>query len=154
MRSILLSRVDRRKKNLLKNYFMRGFAPADEVLLFRQKDPKPFPPVRGPAGSSASAPNKMARELAPLKQPSPRSRFGAAAPPRTKARRHPRNKPNFLTEDGESQPYKNSILMPDPNSDPNSKHTWCLRGRVIFPLALSNNRQCLKDFPVQIAVPI
>jgi len=35
---------------------MQGFAPADEVpstdsgqaLLFRQKDPKPFPPVRSP----------------------------------------------------------------------------------------------------------
>jgi len=62
---------------------MQGFAPANEVLLFRQKDPKPFPPVRGPAGSSASTPNKMARELAPLKQPSPKSRFrgyGSAAP--------------------------------------------------------------------------
>jgi len=41
---------------------MQGFAPADEVLLFRQKDPKPFPPVRGPMGPSASAPNKMARD--------------------------------------------------------------------------------------------
>ncbi len=50
MRSILLSRVDRREKDLLKNYFMQGFAPADEVLLFRQKDPKPFPPVRVPGG--------------------------------------------------------------------------------------------------------
>ena len=29
----------------------RGFAPANEILLFRQKDPKPFPPVPGPAGS-------------------------------------------------------------------------------------------------------
>ena len=29
---------------------------------------------------------KMARELAPLKQPSPKSRFGAPAPPRSKAR--------------------------------------------------------------------
>ena len=43
-------------------------------------------------GASASVPNKMAQELAarckatsPLKQPSPRSRFGAAAQPRTKA---------------------------------------------------------------------
>ena len=69
-----------------------GFRPpADESLLFRQKEPKPFPPVRGPSdsaqkqvlrGPSASAPNKMARELAPLKQLSPKSRFGAPAPPR------------------------------------------------------------------------
>jgi len=29
---------------------MRGFAPADESLLFRQKEPKPFSPVRVPAG--------------------------------------------------------------------------------------------------------
>ncbi len=73
---------------------MRGFAPRDESLLFRQKEPKPFPPVRGPSelaqkqalqGASAFAPNKMARELAPLKQPSPRGRFGAPAPPRPKA---------------------------------------------------------------------
>ena len=48
----------------------------DEVLLFRQKDPKPFLPVRGPPengekayhslpGSSAFVPNRMAQELAP-----------------------------------------------------------------------------------------
>ncbi len=37
---------------------MQGFAPADEVLLFRQKDPKPFSPVRGPLGPSASVPNQ------------------------------------------------------------------------------------------------
>ncbi len=78
---------------LLENYFIQGFAPADEVLLFRQKDPKPFPPVHGPPGPSASAPNKMAQELAPLKQPSPRSRFGAAAPPHTKAGKHSAFKP-------------------------------------------------------------
>jgi len=29
---------------------MRGFVPADEALLFRQKCPKPYPPVRVPAG--------------------------------------------------------------------------------------------------------
>ncbi len=61
---------------------MQGFALADEVLLFRQKDPKPLSPVRGPPGASASVPNKMARELAALKQPSPRGRFGTEAPPR------------------------------------------------------------------------
>ena len=37
---------------------MQGFAPADEALLFRQKCPKPFPPVRGPLGPSASVPNQ------------------------------------------------------------------------------------------------
>ena len=37
---------------------MQGFAPADEVLLFRQKCPKPCSPVRGPLGSSASVPNQ------------------------------------------------------------------------------------------------
>ncbi len=34
----------------LGNYFMQGFAPADEALLFRQKDPKPFLPRRVPPG--------------------------------------------------------------------------------------------------------
>jgi len=43
---------------LLPNYFMQGFAPADEILLFRQKDPKPFPPVRSPLGPSATVPNQ------------------------------------------------------------------------------------------------
>ena len=42
----------------LRNYFIQGFAPADEVLVFRQKDPKPFPPVRGPSGPSATLPNQ------------------------------------------------------------------------------------------------
>ncbi len=37
---------------------MQGFAPADEALVFRQKCPKPFPPVRGPPGASASVPNQ------------------------------------------------------------------------------------------------
>ena len=48
------------------NFIMQGFDPANEVpltdsgqaLLFRQKDPKPFSPVRGPMGSSASVPNQ------------------------------------------------------------------------------------------------
>jgi len=63
----------------VKNYYMQGFAPADESLLFRQKEPKPFSPVRG----GASVPNKMARELALLKQPSPERPIrdrGSAAP--------------------------------------------------------------------------
>ena len=47
-------------------YFMRGFVLArrgsfgvgsGQALLFRQKDPKPCSPVRGPSGASASAPN-------------------------------------------------------------------------------------------------
>jgi len=50
--------------------------------------------VRGPSDpaqkrvlrdASASVPNKMAQELALLKQPSPRSRFGTPAPPHPKA---------------------------------------------------------------------
>jgi len=80
-----------------RNYLKQGFAPADEVLLFRQKDPKPFSPVRGPPGPSASAPNKMARELAPLKQPSPRSRFGAAASPHPTREKHSKNQTSFPT---------------------------------------------------------
>ena len=31
---------------------MPGFGPAAEVLLFRQKDPKQFPPGRGPVGGT------------------------------------------------------------------------------------------------------
>jgi len=70
---------------------MQGFAPADDLLLFRQKEAKPFLPVRVPSdptekqalrGASTSVPNKMAQELASLKQPSPRSRFGTPVPPR------------------------------------------------------------------------
>jgi hypothetical protein len=91
----------------IQDYFMRGFAPADEVLLFRQKCPKPFPPVRvlsdltqkqGLQGTSASAPNKMAQKLAPrykatspLKQSSPRKPircYSSAAP---NANRHSSN---------------------------------------------------------------
>ena len=33
-------------------------SPRDESLLFRQKEPKPFLPVRGPTGSFASVPNQ------------------------------------------------------------------------------------------------
>ena len=42
---------------LFKNYLMQGFAPADEALLFRQKDPKSFLPVRVPAGAWSTTPN-------------------------------------------------------------------------------------------------
>jgi len=45
-------------QGFLRNYFMQGFVPADETLLFRQKCSKPFPPVRGPSGTSASTPNQ------------------------------------------------------------------------------------------------
>ncbi len=41
---------------------MRGFAPADEALLFRQKDPKPFLPVRVPTGAWSSTPNQDGSE--------------------------------------------------------------------------------------------
>ena len=60
-----------------------GFAPAAEVLFFREKDPKPFLPGCSPSGSLTAAPNHMAVELAPLKQSSPKSWIrssGSAAP--------------------------------------------------------------------------
>jgi len=37
-------------QNQSEKFIEQGFVPADKVLFFRQKDPKPFPPVRGPAG--------------------------------------------------------------------------------------------------------
>ena len=58
-------------------------APHDEILLFRQKDPKPLAPRRGPTGAFAPVPNVWAAELASLKQSSPPTRFrdwGAATP--------------------------------------------------------------------------
>ena len=70
--------------------------PHDELLWFQPKEPKPCSPVRGPSNPAQSRVSgvpplphriKMARELAPLKQPSPRSRFGTPAPPRPKARK-------------------------------------------------------------------
>ena len=63
--------------------FSRGFGPArrgeecgvspphGEVLLFRQKDPKPWAPGRGPSGAFAPVPFVRAAELASLKQSSP-----------------------------------------------------------------------------------
>ncbi len=63
-----------------KNYFSGASPPRGESLLFRQKEPKQFLPVRVPAGASASAPNKMVREFALFKQPSPRGRFGTPSP--------------------------------------------------------------------------
>jgi hypothetical protein len=41
---------------------MQGFAPADDLLLFRQKEAKPFLPVRGTTGNWSSAPNKDGEE--------------------------------------------------------------------------------------------
>ena len=46
-------------------------APRDEVLFFRQKDPKPGAPGRGPSGAFAPVPFVWAAELASLRQPSP-----------------------------------------------------------------------------------
>jgi len=51
--------------------FMQGFVPADDLLLFRQKEEKPFLPVRGPSnltrkqalrGSWSTAPNQDGEE--------------------------------------------------------------------------------------------
>jgi len=54
-----------------KIFFCGVSPPHDETLLIRQKCPKPFPSVRGPAGDFATKPNYMAAQLAPLKQCSP-----------------------------------------------------------------------------------
>ena len=90
-------------------FFMRGVVPArrgaggcgvspphDEVpstlrqaqgsgqaLLFRQKDPKPLAPRRGPSGAFAPVPVSWAAELASLRQSSPSNNIrdrGAATP--------------------------------------------------------------------------
>ena len=58
-------------------------APHDEILLFRQKDPKPWAPGRGPWGAFAPVPTVRAAELASLRQSSPPNRlrdWGAATP--------------------------------------------------------------------------
>ena len=47
---------------LLQKYFMQGFAPADKVLLFRRKCPKPFLPVHGPPGAFLPLPNQDGSE--------------------------------------------------------------------------------------------
>ena len=58
-------------------------APHDEILLFRQKDPKPLAPGRGPSGAFAPVPISWAAELASLRQSSPPSPdFGTGALPR------------------------------------------------------------------------
>ena len=58
-------------------------APHAEVLLFWQKDPKPWAPGRGPLGAFAPVPFVRAVELALLGQSSPPHRirdWGAATP--------------------------------------------------------------------------
>jgi hypothetical protein len=70
---------------------MWGFAPTRRVPFVSAKGTKTISAcARSPEpaekqalrDASASVPNKMAQELALLKQPSPRSRFGTEAPPR------------------------------------------------------------------------
>ena len=66
-------------------------APHAEVLLFRQKDPKPGAPGRGPSGAFAPVPKVRAAELASLKQSSPPNRVrdrGAATPAGARRWRH------------------------------------------------------------------
>ena len=50
-------------------------APHDAVLLFRQKDPKPWAPGRSPPGAFAPVPIAWAAELASLRQSSSSTRF-------------------------------------------------------------------------------
>ena len=84
---------------------MRGFGPAREVLLFRQKDPKPWAPGRGPPGAFAPVPKFRAAELASLRQSSPPNRvrdWGAATPAGALGWRHVmarvrRQRPNTTT---------------------------------------------------------
>ena len=60
-----------------------GSAPRDAVLLFWQKDPKPWALGRGPLGAFAPVPKVRAAELALLRQSSPYNQVrdrGAAAP--------------------------------------------------------------------------
>jgi hypothetical protein len=55
-----------------------GFVLAVEVLLFRQKDPKPFLPQCAPSGPLRGSPTPAAAQLAPLKQCSPKTPESAA----------------------------------------------------------------------------
>ncbi len=69
---------------------MQGFVPARRVTFVSAKVTKTkFARARPQGGPSASAPNKMAQELAPLKQPSPKKPiryYGSAAPNAGRAR--------------------------------------------------------------------
>ena len=62
-----------------------GSAPRAEVLLFRQKDPKPGAPGRGPLGAFAPVPKVRAAELALLRQSCPHIGFGTGAQLRLEA---------------------------------------------------------------------
>ena len=59
--------------------------PHGEVLLLRQKDPKPWAPGRGPLGAFATVPISWAAELASLRQSSPPYRLRGLG--RSRARR-------------------------------------------------------------------
>ncbi len=68
---------------------MRGFAPARRGTFVSAKVPKTIlARARPQGGPSASAPNKMAQELAPLKQPSPKKsiRYSTSAEPKASKR--------------------------------------------------------------------
>jgi hypothetical protein len=85
---------------------MQGFAPADEALLFRQKDPKPFPPVRSPPGNFAVVPNQdgegtRCAQTALAERP---IRYGGEAA-HEEAGNHSRNNSSFQPEDGEGKPF-------------------------------------------------
>ena len=63
---------------------MSGFGPTAEVLLFRQKDPKPCWPWHGPSGALRGSPTPAAGKLAWLKHCPPFLRcrlHGSAMPP-------------------------------------------------------------------------
>jgi len=84
---------------------MQGFAPADEVLLFRQKDPKPFPPVRGPPGNFAAIPNQdgegtRCAQTALAERP---IRYGGEAA--HEGEETLKKQTQFSTEDGEGKPF-------------------------------------------------
>ena len=72
---------------------MRVSSPRDEVLLFRQKDPKPFPPVRVPAGKlrpgtelyGCATRSEVQSHLSAQTMLAKIVEFGTAAPPRPKA---------------------------------------------------------------------
>ncbi len=66
---------------------MQGFVPADDLLLFRQKEAKPFLPVRDPKGVPGPAPRiKMAQKLATLRQSSPKRWDSGHWPSRARGR--------------------------------------------------------------------
>jgi len=65
---------------------MQGFAPADDLLLFRQKEAKPFLPVRGTTGNWSTTPNQDGSETRSAQTVfTKEGGFGVPAQPRTKA---------------------------------------------------------------------